>query len=68
MPSVRSGNSLPDLVVAISELRHSAMLPATRAGYAAKSVTHAELEEDCATLIAPKNVTDAARRGYVGNG
>jgi hypothetical protein len=32
---------LPDLVAAISELRHSAMLRATRAEYAAKSVTHA---------------------------
>jgi hypothetical protein len=32
---------LPDLVAAISELRQSAMLRATRAGYAAKSVTHA---------------------------
>jgi hypothetical protein len=37
---------LADFVVAISELRHSAMLRATRAGYSGKSVTHAELAQD----------------------
>jgi hypothetical protein len=43
---VPSGNRLADFVVAISELRHSAMLHATRAGYSGKSVTHPELEQD----------------------
>jgi hypothetical protein len=40
----RSGNRWPDLVVAVSELRHSAMLR-SRTRYAANSVTHAELED-----------------------
>ena len=40
----RSGNRWPDLVVAVSELRHSAMLrPRTR--YAANSMTHAKPED-----------------------
>jgi hypothetical protein len=40
----RSGNRWPDLVVDVSELRHSAMFrPRTR--YAANCVTHTELED-----------------------
>src|SRR6266850_2710157 len=33
----QSGNRLHDLAAAISKLRHSALLPATRAGYTAPS-------------------------------
>jgi hypothetical protein len=49
----RSGNRLPDLVIAISELLHSAMLRATSAGNAAKSVTHAELNRKEVLCFSP---------------
>jgi hypothetical protein len=59
-------NRLPDLVATIFELRHSAMLRATRAGYAAKSVTHAELEEE--TKNATKRLRISAIRSMaIGN-